>query len=157
MSIRIGNLLPGQEITISAQMIQPLQVVNEAWSFILPVALYPNYSRFGFGDLGRYPYKFAYAITVETIEGITMLSAPSGAEIEYETSGRFATIFNDEPDRSIQVFFRSNDMLKPQIILATNSNFPDEVAGVLSFTPNFDEGALEAADSLVILEDEEPT
>ena len=48
-------------------------------------------------------------------------------------------------------------MLKPQIILATNSNFPDEVAGILSFTPNFDEGALEAADSLVILEDEEPT
>jgi hypothetical protein len=86
-----------------------------------------------------------------------MLSAPSGAEIEYETSGRFATIFNDEPDRSIQVFFRSNDMLKPQIILATNSNFPDEVASILSFTPNFDEGAIEAADSLVILEDEEPT
>ena len=79
MSIKIGNLLPGEEITIRAQMIQPLQVVNEAWSFILPVAFYPNYSRFGFGDLGRYPYKFAYAITVETLEGITMLSAPSGA------------------------------------------------------------------------------
>jgi len=79
MSIKIGNLLPGEEITISAQMILTLQVVNEAWSFILPVAFYPNYSRFGFGDLGRYPYKFAYAITVESIEGITMLSAPGGA------------------------------------------------------------------------------
>ena len=41
-----------------------------------------------------------------------MLSAPDGAQIEYETTGKYATIFNDEPDRSIQVFFRSNDMLK---------------------------------------------
>ena len=156
MSIKIGNLLPGEEIIISAQMIQTLQVVNEAWSFILPVAFYPNYSRFGFGDLGRYPYKFAYAITVESIEGITMLSAPGGAEVEYESTGRYATIFNDEPDRSIQVFFRSNDMLRPQLIAAQSSEFPGEFAGLISFTPNFDQGVEEAADNLVVVEDQKP-
>ena len=137
MQIRIGNLLPGDEIEINARMILGLQVVNDAWSFVLPVSFYPNYSRFGFSDLGSHPYKFGYAITVGTTDGITLLSAPSGAVVEYESSGKFATIFNDEADRSIEVFFRSNDMLEPKIIQATNESFPGEVAEIFSFTPNF--------------------
>jgi len=32
-------------------------------------------------------------------------------------------------------------MLAPQLIEATNEQFPDEVAGIISFTPNFDDGA----------------
>ena len=47
-------------------------------------------------------------------------------------------------------------MLEPQLIAAQSSEFPNEIAGLISFTPNFDDGVEEAADSLVIVEDQEP-
>ena len=109
MSLKIGNLNPGQEIIISAQLVQSLQIVNTAYSFILPVSFYPNYRRLG-ANTAKYPYTFSYSVVIKTESGLSMVSKPAGSILEYDESGTYATIFCEEPDREIQVFYRSNDM-----------------------------------------------
>ena len=109
MSLKIGNLLPGQEIIVSAQLVQSLQVVNSAYSFILPVSFYPNYRKLG-ADTAKYPYTFSYSVLIKTDSSLSMVSKPANSILEYENSGKFATIFCEEPDREIQIFYRSTDM-----------------------------------------------
>jgi Ca-activated chloride channel family protein len=100
MSIKIGNLLPGEEITITAQLTKSLQIVNDAYSFILPVAFYPDYNKAGArGD--KYPYHFTYSAVIKSTDGIEMISKPANSIVEYEQSGKYATIFCDKPDREI--------------------------------------------------------
>ena len=60
----------------------------------MPVAFYPNYDRLG-AELGRYPYKLRYAVIINTVEGINLISAPEGAEVKFNSDGKHASIFND--------------------------------------------------------------
>jgi hypothetical protein len=100
MSIKIGNLLPDQDIQITAQLTKPLQIVNDAYSFILPVAFYPDYNKAGAsGD--KYPYHFTYSAVIKSVDGIDMISKPANSIVEYDQSGKYATIFCDKPDREI--------------------------------------------------------
>ena len=100
MSIKIGNLLPGEEVKILAELTKPLQVVNDAYSFILPAAFYPDYNKLGAsGD--RYPYNFTYSAEIKSVEGIDMISKPANSFVEYEQSGRYAYIFCDKPNPEI--------------------------------------------------------
>ena len=92
MSFKIGNLLPGQEIKIIAELVKPLQIVNSAYSFILPVAFYPNYRKLG-ADTGKYPYQFEYSVLIKTTKGINMISKPANSFLEYVKDGKYATIF----------------------------------------------------------------
>jgi hypothetical protein len=110
--------------------------VNSAYSFILPVAFYPNYRKLG-ADSDRYPYNFSYSVLIKSENGINMISKPSNSIIEYEKTGRFATIFCAEPDREIQVFYRTNDMENPQLLYAKNDAYYYEVASTMSFVPTF--------------------
>ena len=123
---------------MSAQLVQSLQVVNSAYSFILPVSFYPNYRKLG-ADTAKYPYTFSYSILIKTDSTLSMVSKPANSILEYENSGKYATIFCEEPDREIQVFYRSTDMDQPQLKYAVSELYPNEIASSISFTPNFDQ------------------
>ena len=125
---------------ISAQLIIPLEIVNDAYSFTMPVAFYPNYNILGADLDENYPYEFSYAILIKSIEGINTLSIPAEAEVEYDIERKYATIFSNEPDRSINIFYKVNEMADPQLTYATNDKFPGEVAASISFVPTFEAG-----------------
>ena len=80
---------------ISAQLIIPLEIVNDAYSFTMPVAFYPNYNILGADLDENYPYEFSYAILIKSIEGINTLSIPAEAEVEYDIERKYATIFSN--------------------------------------------------------------
>lgn len=67
-----------------------------------------------------------------------MVSKPKNSVLEYSKDGRFASIFCEEPDREIQIFYRSNEMVDPQLYYAKHDNFESEVASTISFVPTFD-------------------
>ena len=79
---------------------QSLQIVNSAYSFILPVSFYPNYRKLG-ADTEKYPYTFSYSVVIKSESGLSMVGKPPGSILEYEGSGKYATIFCEEADREI--------------------------------------------------------
>ena len=83
MSLKLGNLLPGQEITVSAQLVQSLQIVSSAYSFILPVSLYPNYRKLG-ATTAKYPYTFSYSVLIKSESNLSMISKPANSILEYD-------------------------------------------------------------------------
>ena len=164
MSLKIGNLLPGQEVKIIAQLVQPLQVHNSAFSFILPVAFYPDYRRLG-ADTDSYPYRFTYAVLIKSTEGVRFISKPRDSILEYDSSERFVTIFCDHPDREVQVFYRSAEMRDPQLLYSDgaeldpmrrllSSEFENEIAAYVSFVPTFE--TIPDQGQIQIIEGEDP-
>ena len=87
-----------------------------------------------------------------------MISKPENSVIEYDRTGRFATLFCQQPEREIRVFYRTNEMMEPQLQYATDPAYPDEVASTLSFTPSFNAESIgrRLSARLQILVDEEP-
>ena len=80
MSIKIGNLLPGQEIKVSAQLLQPTTVRFSSYSFVLPYAFYPNYEKLGSSE--PFPYKFSYSVILKSSEKISQICKPEGSICE---------------------------------------------------------------------------
>ena len=66
-------------------------VKYSSFLFILPVAYYPNYQKFGYLD--PYPYKFSYSVVLKSSEKIHLISKPHKSICERDTSGKNATIF----------------------------------------------------------------
>ena len=153
MGITIGNLLPGQEITVTVQLLQPIIIKYSSYYFVLPVAYYPNYQKFGYSD--PYPYKFSYSVVLKSSEKIHLVSKPSNAICERDESGKFVSIFCTKPEAEIQVFYRSNEQRRPQLVYARSPSYPDEVACSISICPTFEEEVAPTA-GLEVLSDEDP-
>ena len=94
-------MLPGEDIEVKAQLTKPLQIVNDSYNLILPVAFYPDYTKLGAGGWDKYPYHFTYSAVIKSVEGIDMISKPAGSVVEYDQSGKYATIYSPTPDREI--------------------------------------------------------
>ena len=136
MSIKVGNLLPGQQMTICAQLIQPLIIKFATYSFSLPVAFYPDYSKLG--SDAPFPYQFSYSVVMKSSQKISLISKPAHSICEQDVSGRYATIFCTKPELEIQVFFRTDEMRQPQLVYAKSPKYPGEVAYSVSFVPTFE-------------------
>ena len=68
--------------------------------------------------------------------------------------GKIVTFKTDKISKSMNVFYRTADMLEPQITYAEHVNFPDEVACQISFVPTFEPQDPQSAPKVV--EDEIP-
>ena len=55
---------------ISAQLVQPLQIMAGSYSFTLPVAFHPDYEKLG-ADTEPYPYLFTYSVLIKSTKQIT--------------------------------------------------------------------------------------
>ena len=56
MTIKLGNLKPKQEATLTIQLIQQLKVLQGSYMFDQPIAFFPDYSRHGV-DKGMFAYE----------------------------------------------------------------------------------------------------
>ena len=80
LSLILGNLGPGQEATLKLQIVNALEVVESHYLFSLPMAFYPDYSKFGV-DRANFAYEFSYSIKIMTSNRVSSLSLPSSAEV----------------------------------------------------------------------------
>jgi hypothetical protein len=55
ISLKIGNLLPGESATINFSVIEDLEIVGGAYAYTMPA--FPDYRKHNFK---RFPYDFAY-------------------------------------------------------------------------------------------------
>ena len=62
MTVKLGNLLPGQSATLKSTILSHLDVVGGHYAFTLPTAFYPDYKKHGVKVKGAYAYEFAYEV-----------------------------------------------------------------------------------------------
>ena len=60
MTVKLGNLLPGQKATLKATILSQLEVVGGHLGYQLPAAFYPDYKKHGVKDRNAYCYTFDY-------------------------------------------------------------------------------------------------
>ena len=122
------------------------------YSFLLPVAFYPNYEKLG--DFDPFPYQFAYSVVMKSTQKINLISKPANSILESDESGKYATLFCNKPDHEINVYFRTDEMKQPQLVYAKNPSFPNEVAYSVQFVPTFEPPM--TSEEFELLDDEEP-
>ena len=81
LTVKLGNLMPGQEAKLRSTIISQLEVVGGHFSFSLPRAFYPDYKKHGVKDANAFPYTFDYEVRIVSKYTITGLSIPDGAAI----------------------------------------------------------------------------
>lgn len=105
---------------------------------MLPNAFYPDYKKHGIKSKDRFSYKFSYQVSLSADRSITSLSIPSNAQVieQDQASTRFL-IRTTQPGRTIDLFYRTSDMLYPELKFAKNPE-TDEIAVSVTFVPTFD-------------------
>ena len=139
MTIKLGNLLPGQQATLKSQIISKLEIVGGSYAYILPVAFYPDYRRHGARSNNDFVYEFSYEVEI-VAEGshISNLSLPEHAEItDKDETNRRIKVKSQRVSRTIELYYRTADMLMPQLLYAVSPE-TGEVACTASLVPTFD-------------------
>ena len=81
MTIKLGNLLPGQSATLKIHIVSQLEVIGGHYAFILPVSFYPDYSKHGVRNKNNFDYQFGYEVQIVADGRISNLSIPENAEV----------------------------------------------------------------------------
>ena len=76
--VKLGNLLPGKTAKIKATIVGKLEVVGGSYSYQIPTAFYPDYSRCGI-DEDAFEYEFEYKVEFNANNPISSLHIPEGA------------------------------------------------------------------------------
>ena len=155
MTIKLGNLLPGQQATLKSQIISKLEIVGGSYAYILPVAFYPDYRRHGARSNNDFVYEFSYEVEI-VAEGshISNLSLPEHAEItDKDETNRRIKVKSQRVSRTIELYYRTADMLMPQLLYAVSPE-TGEVACTASLVPTFD--AVAPQDLFEVVKNEKP-
>ena len=101
------------------------------------MAFYPDYRKFGV-DVSNFAYEFNYAIKIIAKGTITSLSLPNSAEVTSRNDDKTEiTIECLEPSRNMDLYYRTADMLVPEL-LYTETADGKEVACSVSLVPTFE-------------------
>ena len=119
VTIKLGNLQPLQEATLSIQLIQQIEIRQGAYYFLLPLAFYPDYNR-NQVEKSAFNYDFSYSIQIKSSKKILFLSKPDGSEHTVSDSGTQIQVKGSELAREIFFSYRSSDMRYPQLDYAVN-------------------------------------
>jgi len=81
ISLKIGNLLPGETATVSIGMVDNLELTGGAFGYTLPLSFFPDYGKHNLDNdkKNHFPYEFAYEFKVKAGGRITYISAPAGS------------------------------------------------------------------------------
>ena len=102
------------------------------------MAFYPDYSRHGIAA-GKFAYDFSYEVNISANSPISNLSMPEGASDKHKSSDRkLITVTGSHGARSLDFFYRTMDMMIPQLVYAKDPK-SDAVALSVSLVPTFDE------------------
>ena len=114
MTIKLGNLLPGQRAMLKLQIVSQMEIVCGQYAFILPMAFYPEYKKHGVKDVGTFDYEFTYETRIVSTGRIANLSLPKYAEIAEQNEERTCiTVRSTKSHRTIDLFYRTADMMVP--------------------------------------------
>ena len=71
-------------------------------------------------------------------EKITYISAPEGVTTQVNPEKTKALVSGNKLSKNIRLYFRTQNMLRPRLLFEENEAYPDEVAVMASFVPNFE-------------------
>jgi len=112
LTVKLGNLLPGQHAILKSTIVSQLEVVGGHYAFVLPVAFYPDYKKHGAAQVQT--YDFAYEVRIRSESRVSNLSLPVHAAIvEQNETHSSILIRSTQVARSIELFYRTADMLLP--------------------------------------------
>ena len=117
------------------------------------MAFYPDYSKQGV-DANDFNYEFTYKVKIVAKGTISSLCLPSTAEVTHKNETKSEiTIECPEPGRNMDLYYRTADMLIPELLYAET---PDdkEVACIVSLVPTFEPVAPQ--DAFSVVKDEKP-
>lgn len=116
MTIKLGNLLPGQSATLKMHIIHKLEIVGGHYAFCLPVAFYPDYRKHGLvSENNDFVYSFGYEVTIISANGrISNLSIPENSEVtNMNDTNSQITVQSQQISRSIDLYYKTSDMFAP--------------------------------------------
>jgi hypothetical protein len=153
----MGNILPGQVITVHICLITVLKIEAGAYSLRVPAMFFPGYEA---GSGTSYGYRVEVDILSET--PIIYLSHPTESEIvKKRTDFLNVKIIKTGIDayllkKDIYVYFKNGNMEAPVVISQKSKTHPGQVATVVSFVPSFMPSIKEGINPQEIVEDEKP-
>ena len=154
MTVKLGNLLPGQSATLKATIISQLEVVCGNYFYALPSAFFPDYKKHGVKDKDAYLYEFASETRILSTGRVCNLSIPEEAEIveknEYRTE---ITVRSNKAGRSNDFYYRTVDMMIPTLRYAKKEG-SDKIAVCVDLVPTFD--PVQPQDFFEVVKDEQP-
>jgi hypothetical protein len=134
----MGNILPGQVITVHICLVVVLNIEADAYSLRVPAMFFPGYEA---GSGTSYGYRVEIDILSET--PITFLSHPTESEIVKEGAEfKQVRIIKTGIDgyllkKDLYVYFKNGNMEAPVVISQKSTSHPGQVATVVSFVPSF--------------------
>ena len=138
MTVKLGNLLPGQNATLKSQIVSQVDIVGGHYAFSLVNAFYPDYKKHGVKDLSAFQFDYNYEVKILSTGPISNLSLPKFAEITEQNEGKTEiTIQSTQAHRSVDLYYRTVDMLEPQLQYALSAD-GKEAAVSASLVPTFD-------------------
>ena len=88
MTVKLGNLMPGQSATLKSTILSQLEVIGGNYSYSLPAAFFPDYKKHGVKEKAAYTYEFAYEVKIIAECPISNLSIPGNAIIMAQNEAR---------------------------------------------------------------------
>ena len=154
MTVRLGNLLPGQSATLKSTILSHLEVVGGYYCFALPAAFYPDYKKHGVANKNAFNYEFSYEVQISGNSKISNLSIPAHAEIVSQNDERTEILIRSEKaGRNVDLYYRTYDMMVPQLQYSRSPD-SDDVAVQVSLVPTFD--PMQPQDFFEVVENEKP-
>ena len=155
MKVKIGNLRPEAEILVSFSYIEPLRVeLNSLWSFTFYSTLTPRYTSPSYPvnapeiktkPLDSFKMSSSINVAVSSNSPITHLRSTSHeglvnyspdrteATLKMQSNENSPSLF----DRDFVLYFRNEEVFKPQVYLAKHPKFERDYVAYLSFFPAF--------------------
>ena len=138
MTIKLGNLLPGQTASLKSTIISQVEIVAGSYCHSLPVAFFPDYKKHGVKDKDTFAYEFTYEARIQSNTKICNLGIPRDAEIVDQNEGKTdITVRSGKASRSMDLYYRTADMMVPLLQYAKNAE-SDQYAVSISLVPTFD-------------------
>ena len=121
MTLKLGNLLPGQQAVINISITEEVEVVGGAYCYSLPAALFPDYKKHDVRNKEQVEslqstYAINYEFRIASSQRITYLSVPKGVASEFNQDRTQATVRGNKTARSLKFFYRTAQMLRPQLL-----------------------------------------
>ena len=88
MTVKLGNLLPGQQAKLKSTILTQLEVVGGYFCYPLDASFFPEYIKLGVKDKDAFNYEFAYQVRILSMHRITNLCLPAYAEIAEQNEAR---------------------------------------------------------------------
>ena len=112
---------------IRVELISKLKIVNGAFLFTVPASFFPDYTKHGLSkEEAGYDFKLTGKIATKTM--IMFLSTPANTETTKESDGCVVSFTNMQPERRLDFYFRTFDMMAMNLVYAESPSHPGEVA-----------------------------